>query len=45
MGTANVRDLPEGWEAALPEFPIDKPIATRIASGKVVNAIADTIRL
>lgn len=36
-------DLPEGWEAALPEFPIDKPIATRIASGKVVNAIADTI--
>ena len=36
-------DLPEGWEEALPEFPLDKPVATRIASGKIVNAIAGKI--
>jgi len=35
--------LPEGWEALLPVFkPTDGPIATRSASGKVLNAIADT---
>jgi transketolase len=33
--------LPEGWEAALPAFGGDaKPIATRAASGKVLNALA-----
>lgn len=33
--------LPEGWEAALPTFPADpKGMATRAASGKVINAIA-----
>lgn len=32
--------LPAGWEAALPVFnPADKPIATRAASGSVINAI------
>lgn len=36
-------DLPEGWEEALPEFPLDKSVATRIASGKIVNAIAAKI--
>jgi len=36
------RALPEGLEAALPSFPADaKGIATRAASGKVINAIAD----
>ena len=31
---------PDGWEDALPNFePGDKPIATRAASGKVLNAI------
>lgn len=30
-------DLPAGWDADLPVFP-DKPIATRVASGKVLNA-------
>ncbi|WP_245750290.1 transketolase [Nocardioides terrae] len=36
------RELPEGLEAALPSFPADaKGIATRAASGKVINAIAD----
>jgi transketolase len=33
--------LPEGWENALPVFPTDgKGMATRAASGKVINAIA-----
>jgi transketolase len=33
--------LPEGWEAALPTFDADaKGIASRDASGKVINAIA-----
>jgi transketolase len=35
------RALPEGLEAALPSFPADaKGVATRSASGKVINAIA-----
>ena len=34
-------DLPEGWESALPTFPVDaKGMATRAASGKVINALA-----
>jgi transketolase len=33
--------LPEGWVHGLPEFPADgKGIATRVASGKVLNALA-----
>lgn len=33
--------LPEGWDADLPTFPADaKGLATREASGKVLNAIA-----
>jgi transketolase len=33
--------LPEGWEARIPEFPADeKGMATRISSGKVLNALA-----
>ncbi len=36
--------LPDGWEAALPAFTAaDKPIATRAASGKVLNALAPAI--
>jgi transketolase len=32
--------LPEGWEKALPVYtPEDKPVATRVASGKTINAI------
>jgi transketolase len=32
--------LPDGWEEAIPTFdPKDKPIATRAASGKVLNAV------
>ena len=34
-------ELPEGWDADLPSFPADpKGLATRDASGKVLNAIA-----
>jgi transketolase len=34
-------DLPSGWDADIPVFPPDaKGIATRVASGKVMNAIA-----
>lgn len=36
--------LPAGWEEALPAFgPDDGPLATRSASGKVLNAIASRI--
>lgn len=37
------RELPEGWQSALPEFPADKEIATRAASGKVINALASVL--
>jgi transketolase len=33
-------DLPEGWEAHLPTFADAKPMATRQASGEVINALA-----
>jgi transketolase len=36
--------LPEGWDAELPEFaPADGPLATRAASGRVLNALAATL--
>jgi transketolase len=35
-------DLPEGWDVDLPAFPADpKGMATRISSGKVLNALAE----
>lgn len=34
------KELPAGWEKAIPTFSSDKEIATRAASGKVINAIA-----
>jgi transketolase len=38
------RDLPAGWDSALPTFPADaKGIAGRDASGKVLNALAQHI--
>jgi transketolase len=34
-------ELSKGWDAAVPDFPADaKGMATRIASGKILNAIA-----
>lgn len=36
--------LPEGWASALPEFnPADKPMATRNASGAVIDAIINKV--
>ncbi|MFG3699041.1 transketolase [Micromonospora sp. NPDC047620] len=38
------RVLPDGWAEALPEFPADaKGIATRAASGKVLEALAPVL--
>lgn len=38
------RDLPEGWESALPTFPADpKGIAGRDSSGQVLNALAQAV--
>ena len=38
------RTLPEGWADALPTFPADeKGMATRKASGAVINAVADAV--
>jgi transketolase len=33
-------ELPEGWETHLPSFEGAKPMATRSASGEVINALA-----
>ena len=33
-------ELPEGWEDHLPKFEDPKSVATRVASGEVVNALA-----
>jgi len=33
-------ELPAGWDADIPTFPIGKPIPTRVASSQVLNAIA-----
>jgi transketolase len=38
------RDLPDGWEEALPTFPPDaKGLATRDSSGRVLNAVAQVV--
>jgi transketolase len=34
------RDLPDGWDADLPTFTTEDKVATRAASGKVINALA-----
>lgn len=36
-------DLPEGWDADLPEFEVGKSLATRASGGEVLNAIAPKI--
>jgi len=35
--------LPPGWESLLPTLPTDKPLATRAASGQVLEAIVGKI--
>jgi len=37
------RDLKPGWEKALPNFPTDKPMATRNAGYAIMNAIAKEV--
>jgi transketolase len=36
-------ELPEGWQELLPTFPAGKPMATRVAGGKVINEVAKKI--
>ena len=44
FGRLTAHRLPAGWTDALPEFPADdKGIATRRASGKVLNALAPVL--
>lgn len=38
-----VGDLPEGWDAELNALTFDKPVATRAASGQVLNALAKKV--
>ncbi|MGH7431939.1 MAG: transketolase [Candidatus Methylomirabilales bacterium] len=40
---ALARELPEGWDTDLPNFPTDKPLATRAASGKLLDTLAPRI--
>ncbi|GAA2358706.1 transketolase [Dactylosporangium salmoneum] len=38
------RELPDGWQDALPTFPADaKGVATRASSGQVLNALAQAV--
>jgi len=44
IGQIQRRELPDGWDNTLPEFPADpKGLAGREASGKVLNALAQNI--
>lgn len=36
-------ELPEGWQESIPPFPAGKAVATRNASGAVINALAKAI--
>lgn len=36
-------ELPQGWDQNLPEFPAGDDLATRAASGKVLNALAPVL--
>jgi len=35
--------LPDAWDAGIPDFAGEKPVATRVASGRVLNAIATRV--
>ncbi|WP_200807823.1 transketolase [Demequina sp. NBRC 110056] len=37
------RELPEGWDEALPSFEVGTKVATRAASGKVLGALAPVL--
>ena len=36
-------ELPAGWEDHLPKFEDGKPVATRVSSGEVINALAEVL--
>jgi transketolase len=40
LSTTLSGELPAGWEDHLPTFADAKPVATRVASGEVINALA-----
>ncbi|KAA0253759.1 MAG: transketolase [Acidobacteria bacterium] len=40
---ATAGELPAGWEAKLPAFSPEKPLATRAASGSVLDALAPVV--
>lgn len=42
-GRLEGRVLPEGWDAEIPQFPAGPGLATRAASGKVLNSIAKRV--
>lgn len=42
---AQAGELPDGWDADIPAFSSDKQVATRNASGEVLNAIAARVPL
>lgn len=37
------RVLPPGWADGMPDFPVDKPLATRDASASVINGLAPRV--
>ncbi len=44
ISTMQRRELPEGWDSTIPSFGVDDgPMATRKASNKVQNAVAERI--
>jgi transketolase len=44
LARLTARALPDGWASAIPQFPADAgPMATRAASGKVLNALAPVL--
>lgn len=44
LARLRAHELPEGWTDALPQFEAsEKGVATRAASGKVLNALADVL--
>jgi transketolase len=44
LARMRTRTLPDGWDAGLPTYPADpKGVATRKASGEVINAIAPAL--
>lgn len=40
---AHAGELPNGWDAEMPQFKAGDKLATRVASGQIINAIAKTV--